>query len=498
MKKIIPGLIIFLAGACTMIFEITGSRVLGPYLGTSIFVWTSLIGVIMAGLSLGYWFGGIISIKRSDLLLFGWIIFMAGFLILSSVIGHDYILRRILKYIPLFRFRTLAAALVLFGPASIFLGMILPYGAKLVVENILTSGASVGTLYALSTTGSILGTFAAGFLLLPCFGFANVLFSTSAILIVTAFFIFLQSKKISPSAVTILAMLILTFFVIRFDRKKGEYIDTDTRYNRVLIYKAKDELTGRPIKILMINDEKSSAMFTDRDDDLVFDVLKYYRLVEHFIPDFKSTLMIGGSGYAFPKDYLSRYPDASIDVVEIDPGLTQIAEKYFNLPDNPRLVIYHEDGRTFLNKCPKKYDAVFMDAYKSMLTIPYQLTTREAVIKISEVLNEDGVVFANIISNLDENTNLFLQAEIATYRSVFPNVLLFAVQYPEPDSGQKKIFQIFILVGLKTKETPPFVSGNDEIADYLRHLFKGGFKGDVGILTDECAPVEFYSNKAMR
>jgi spermidine synthase len=81
--------------------------------------------------------------------------------------------------------------------------------------------------------------------------------------------------------------------------------------------------------------------------------------------------MIGGSGYAYPKDYLMRHPEASIDVVEIDPGLTRLAKKYFNLPDDPRLNIIHDDGRIFLNRTKNRYDAVFMDAYKSLITIPF-------------------------------------------------------------------------------------------------------------------------------
>ena len=85
--------------------------------------------------------------------------------------------------------------------------------------------------------------------------------------------------------------------------------------------------------------------------------------------------MIGGSGYAFPKYYLSRYPNATIDVVEIDPGLTALAREHFNLPDDERLKIYHEDGRTFINKCDNKYDAVFMDAWLPEYTIEYKGTT---------------------------------------------------------------------------------------------------------------------------
>ena len=498
MKKYILEIIVFLAGAVTMIFEIVGSRVLGPYFGASVFVWTSLIGIIMGSLSLGYWLGGRFSEKHSSFRFLSWMLLLAGLFIFLNAVGHDYVLKRVVKYIPDFRLKTVVSAVVLFAPASIFLGMVLPYAVKLKIESVQTSGSLIGNLYALSTIGSIIGTFLAGFVLVPAFGFNNVLFSVSVVLVLTALADFLKARKLLYISLTIVLCTGILFFWIKKYNRNLDYIDTDTRYNRVLIYNTTDQLTGRPVKMLNVNDEHSSAMFLDKDDDLVFEVLKYYRLVEHFNPGFKSSLMIGGSGYAFPKDYLKRYPEAHIDVVEIDPGLTKLAKRYFNLPDDTRLNIFHEDGRTFLNRCKKKYDAVFMDAYKSMITIPYQLTTQEAVKHIFDILNENGAVYANIISSLDSGNNQFLRSEIATYKSVFPRVYLFAVQYPQPTEKEKHLFQNFLLVGLKTTAEPEFSSINDQINQYLSHLYTGNLADNAEILTDNFAPVEFYASKALK
>jgi spermidine synthase len=480
-----------------MIFEMVGSRILGPYFGTSIFVWTSLIGIIMGSLSIGYWLGGKISEKRKDLIVLAAIIMLAGIFMLATSLTQDYALRRIVKYIPEFRFRTVISVILLFGPACICLAMVLPYSVKMVVDNIRTSGSSVGNLYALSTFGSIIGTFSAGFILVPFFGYANVLFTTAVLLLILALIIIILTKKhlLFFSAFIISAALIFLWFFIH--KKPTNYIDTDTQYNRVLIYNTTDENTKRPVKMLKVNDERSSAMFTDEDDDLVFEVLKYYRLVEHFNPGFRHSLMIGGSGYAFPKDYLHRYPDATMDVVEIDPGLTKLAKLYFNLTDDPRLKIYHEDGRTFINHCKKKYDAVFMDAYKSLLTIPYQLTTREAIQKIYNILNENGVVYANIIGSLKGQGSYFIKAELATYKSIFPHVLLFAVQYPDPTEDEKQLFQNFLLIGFKSAKSPVLASENTEIMKYLNHFYPVGKGFDEPVLTDDYAPVEFYASRAL-
>jgi len=418
-------------------------------------------------------------------------------LILTTALGHDYVLRRIIKYIPEFRLQTIFAVVVLFAPAAFCLAIVLPYAAKMVVSNVRTSGSTVGNLYSLSTLGSIAGTFLAGFLLVPVLGYAVVVFACGIVLLLISYSLFLLENRhlYLVSALVLSAGLIVPWLVI--NAKPKDYIDTDTQYNRVLIYNTNDATTGRPIKMLRINDENSSAMFMDNDNDLVFEVLKYYRLVEHFNPGFKNSLMIGGSGYAFPKDYLSRYPQADIDVVEIDPGLTSLAKLHFNLREDKRLGIYHEDGRTYLNKCEKKYDAVFMDAYKSMLTIPYQLTTIEAVKKIHDVLNENGAVYANIISSLLPQENHFLLAEIETYKRIFPQVYIFAVQYPNPTEKEKSNFQNFLLVGLKSDKKPGFISNKEEINQYLSHFISFEPVLGIEVLTDEYAPVEYFASKAL-
>lgn len=497
MEKKLPGIIIFVAGFVTMAFEVSGSRVLGPYFGTSIFVWTSLIGTVMGSLSLGYWIGGRISIQRTDFWVLALILVFSALYILIIAIGNMYILDRVLKYIPGVRLRIVISTILLFGPASVGFGMILPYAVKLRIQTVKSSGGTVGNFYATSSVGSILGTFAAGFLLIPFFGYSQVLFILSLVLLLMATAtLFVQMNHFTVFA-TSAGFLLLMILWIRTNSHTIDYIDVDTQYNRVLIYETNDHLSGRPIKMLRVNDENSSAMFLDEDNDLVFEVLKYYRLMEHFVPDFNSALMIGGSGYAFPKDYLKRYPGAKIDVVEIDPGLTELARKHFELREHSDLEIFHEDGRTFLNDNDRVYDAVLMDAYKSMITIPYQLTTREAVQKIYDALSPEGVVLANVISSLNPENNQFLMSELATYQSVFPQVFLFAVQYPDPTEEQKKFFQNFMLVGMKSVEPVSMFSSDSLINNYLQHYYPIVAGENEQVFTDEYAPVEYMASKAL-
>ncbi|NOX45485.1 MAG: spermidine synthase [Chlorobi bacterium] len=496
MKKYQLELIIFFAGIITMAFELAGSRILGPYFGASIFIWTSLIGIIMGSLSVGYWFGGQVSIRRSDLKILSILLLFGAIFIFVTAFGHDYILKRVVKYIPDFRLQVVISSAVLFGPASLFMGAVLPYAVKLKINTIESSGVAVGRLYALSTIGSITGTFLSGFVLLPLFGFLNIMYALTGILLAFCLWIFFVDKTKVYLVVTLFSFVLLSSVWIKTYTKEVDYIDKDTQYNRIFVYNTTDKPTGRPVKMLAVNNEHSSAMFLD-GSGLVFEVLKYYHLVKYFNPGFKHSLMIGGSGYAFPKDYLERYPEATMDVVEIDPELTSIAYTYFDLPHDPRLRIFHEDGRTFINREKNKYDAFFMDAYKSMITVPFQLTTKEAIQKIYDILNEDGVVLANLISTLSHKNNAFLRAELATYKSVFPQVYLFAVQYPNPTEKEKEHFQNFMLVGLKTGVKPSLISDNEELNEFLSHLVKINIEEDLPILTDDFAPVEYYTSMAL-
>jgi len=227
-------------------------------------------------------------------------------------------------------------------------------------------------------------------------------------------------------------------------------------------------------------------------DTLVYEYTKYYHLAKHFHPDFKTTLMLGGAGYSYPKSFLNSYTEATIDVVEIDPKVTELAKKYFNLKENSRLSIYHEDGRVYLNKIQKKYDVIFGDA-SSHYSLPYQLTTKEAIQRKYDILNDDGVVILNIISAIDGEKSKFLRAEYATYKRIFPQVYLFPIL--EPNDGNK--VQNIILIALKSKDNQNFNNADIELNEYLQHLWKKEIDDDIPILTDDFAPVDYYISKTI-
>lgn len=483
MRKYFLEFIVFVCGAEVMILEMVGSRVLAPYLGTSLFVWTSLIGVILGCLSLGYWQGGKLADRKGDYKTLSLIIFLSAVAVGALGLSKEPILFYLQRNLVDPRLAATVATTVLFGPASILLGMVLPLSSKLKIKSLTGAGAAVGTLYAVSTIGSIFGTFLAGFFLISFFGSTAILMMISASLSVLSLLIYFRGLALYK--IGLAAAVVIIVATTDFSHPRQGFRDIDTNYNRVWIIDYFDQEFKSPARALRINDESSSAMFLE-GKGLVYDYTKYYRLIRFFHPNLKSALMIGGGAYSYPKDFLSNFDKASIDVVEIDPGITSLAKEYFGLMENPRLKTYNEDGRTFLNRNSEKYDAIFIDAFKSA-TIPYQLTTKEAVLKISQSLATDGVVMANIISSIAGDKGLFLRAAVATYRSVFPQVLLFPVQFPKNET----VTQNILLVALKSPLQPQLKNSDNELKSYLNHLWTGSID-DALILTDDFAPVDYY------
>jgi predicted membrane-bound spermidine synthase len=493
-RDFVLDLVVLICGAVVMIYEITGSRVLAPFIGTSTYIWTSLIGVILAALSLGYWLGGRTADRLPNKAVLATAILAASGLIALTILVKDPFLVSIASFPVGLELKAVFAALILFAPASVALGFVTPYAVKLRMVSLGEAGKTVGRLYALSTIGSIVGTFAAGFVLLPFLGSNRTLYLITGTLVVVTFLLVpfkLERKNVGVVLVLLLAIAANELTSYAMFRSIG-FEDIDTEYSRVRVFRTTDPATQRQIEAMTFDPHSTqSAMFTD-SNELVFEYTKFYHLVSVLNPDFQRSLMIGGAGYSFPKAYLTTYPTATLDVVEIDPALTEIARRRFRLKDDPRLLIFHEDGRVFLNRSDTAaYDAVMMDAFGSLFSVPYQLTTVEAVTQIHRTLKDDGIVIFNIGSAIRGEASLFLQAELATYRQLFPFVHLFKVRSERPDHE----LQNLIVVGCK-RECIPTAPEVPVEPSLLARLYTADIPTSVPILTDDLAPVERYMSIA--
>ncbi|MBQ7609206.1 MAG: fused MFS/spermidine synthase [Desulfovibrionaceae bacterium] len=233
--------------------------------------------------------------------------------------------------------------------------------------------------------------------------------------------------------------------------------------------KTRSLLSGRYIQ---------SAIRLDDPDELYLRYTKFFTLGPALVPDAKTVLMLGGGGMSVPKWFLadtqsfSKY--ATMDVVEIDPLMTEVAKKHFFFKDSERVTVYHEDGRIFLNRNTKKYDIVFIDVFKEG-TVPFHLMTVEAMTHIRNALTENGVICMNCIAALD---SLLFARIHTTLTNVFSNVKVFYITSQEPDKEQN----IMLLAGQKNLE----LQDNPFLANEYNYVAKG----DIEPLTDNFAPVD--------
>jgi len=232
---------------------------------------------------------------------------------------------------------------------------------------------------------------------------------------------------------------------------------------------------------------------------------RFYRLAAHFRPDLRRMLMLGGGGYSFPKYVLSQPREfggqPQLDVVEIDPGVTAIAGKYFGWPGHPDVRVIHDDARRFLARGGARtqpglrpgdepYQVALMDVFTSHYSVPFHLATRETLLALSALLDADGVVLVNCISAAEGPRSRFYRALLATYKSVFPRVESFLVLHP----GDPAAFQNILLAAFKSPAAPQLTSPRADLQVMLdaRYLPRDSLPGDPPVLTDDFAPVDHY------
>jgi spermidine synthase len=490
MKSILyyrPEIVAFYSGAAVMIFELLGSRIVGPYIWNSLFVWTSLIAIILWALSLWYYYWWKISDRKADLESISLILLLSSMSIFLLLVCKDFFLITISTLIIDIRFSSSLIALVLFAPTSFLLWMLSPIVTKMRLTNMQTSWWVVGAIGSIGTVWSIIGTLLAGFVLIPLFWVTTLMILLSLSLILLS--IFCEYKKsILLQTIIISSLLILlgNNYIQVYAAAQDNKYTYDTPYSHIQVSERRDVDTWRYIRDLTIDNVTHAWMYTDTNE-LVYDYTKHYHLFDVFLPDAKNILMLWWAAYSFPKSFLETYDDKNLDVVEIDSDITEIAKKHFRLKDHPRLSIYHQDARVFLNTTKNTYDAILWDAFGSYFSIPYQLTTHEIVQKKYDLLSENGIVILNIVSSISWEKAKFLEAEYKTYSEVFPEVFIIPVRTNNPNESQN-----IMLIAAKNKESLITLTDNPEYQKYLTNTSYLTVPKDTNILTDDYAPVDSF------
>lgn len=497
---------VFVSGAVVMALELLGSRLLAPVFGNSIFVWGSLIGVVLAALSAGYYAGGWIADRRPSFQVLSTIIFAAGILILVLPTLTRPIFDAVITLNLGERYSPLVATMVLLAPPSVLLGMVSPYAIRLVAKGVETLGRASGNLYALSTLGSIVGTFVTVFILIPEFGVDKIIVGIAALLLVIAFLGLSFRLKVLvlfllisiPFAAPYLVGHRLT--VATYTLALGDTIyETDTPYHHLLVADAYDPTRLTTVRYLILDDNFHSAMDIGNPDRTVFAYTDYFHIGFLLNPNITSVLFIGGGGFTGPKAFLKDYPDVLVDVVEIDYEVIRVAQRYFNVDrTDPRLRIFNEDGRTYIQKTTQKYDLVVLDAY-SRTYVPFHLMTREFFKEVSAHLTAKGIIVSNLISRIPPSEAQLLRAEVNTLNVVFPRVYTFAVRGPDFAELQNVILLATRIstpmteIEFQRRAESSTIPRSTVLRNYVGNLFTLEI-GDSMILTDNFAPVETLLN----
>lgn len=480
-------LVVFFCGAAVMVLEIVGARVLAPFLGTSIVVWSGLIGVVLASLTVGYWQGGRLADRRPTARALSVIILLAAVLTAATAVTKvpllDFLSTRSLG--P--RLAVVAATLLLFAPAAGLLGMVAPYAVRLKLRDPATAGATAGRLYALSTLGSIVGTFAAGFVLIAALGSTAILLVVAALLLAVSFLAARVDVKAKAVVASLLGLCALWLYAQNDILLSAGVHDVDTLYGRVLVYQGLEPQTGRAIRVMTTGPSRfQSAMYPDSPDLLALDFSRFFDLGFAMVPKARRVLLLGGGGYCFPRHVLATQPQAHVTVVELDPGVTALAREHFGLTPHPNLDIVHEDARIFLNRGGDPYDLIFVDAFGTDYAPPFHLVTKEAAARMAALLAPDGALIINTIAGVTGDHGRFPRALAATFASVFNDVGL----YPLGEKGKGTAIQNVMLVARKeaTPFTPPT---GEEALRFLDARLESSIQKDGLILTDDFAPVEW-------
>lgn len=459
-------LIAMLTGASVLMLEISGARLLSPYFGSSIYVWTAMIGVILASLSFGYWYGGKLADKDRPSRDLSLLISASAVLIACIALFQRPVLDLVSNDALDLRLNAVIAALFLFSIPSALIGMVFPHLAKIKIKSLKTSGENVGRLEAASAIGSIAGTFLAGYFLLAYFGSRDLTLFLAIMLFATSFLADVDRYV----AVRLIGILVCIGLLFIDTSPQNIVYDRDSSYVRYQVELA--DYRGERTHLLKMDGRGvQSAYSLDNPDKYVLDyAAKIMEILE--VSEFENVLVIGGGAHTLPTYIHKAYPNVEITVAEIDPALDDIAKDYFGYIENDKTNIVYEDGRVFLNNNQKEFDIIIVDAY-SFLTPPFQLSSLEAAQLMSDSLSSDGLVIANIVSLSDKK---MLSSLDKTYREAFEDTLVLQAN----DSLPLNVDQNFILL-----------AGSAEQAVKTQYRVQEFTAPDVGfVLTDDYAPVE--------
>jgi spermidine synthase len=422
----------FLAGAAMMVIEICAFRLLAPLFGNSVYTWTALIGVILIAFSAGGFIGGRLADKYSSIRLLGWL--LAGGALLTFLIpplhlgfGEDFAGGGFIAGSVMF-------STFLFAVPGALLGAVSPAAVRFYSQTLKDThvGAAAGIISMLGSLGSFVGTFLSGFVLLSHFGVRSIFIGCGLLLLALAALAFILARgDVKKPAATAVIGLIAALIGSQSQPQaaKDVIFIQESFYHRVEV----SEVGSTPYKqrVLKLDSTSEGAMNPDTGE-LVMDYQHYWRLpLLKDQPQLQSALFIGAGAFGMPEAVSREFPNARVDVAEIDPEVIKVGRRFFKLDEHPKVQAHAGDARHFLRSHKDdRWDLIFGDAYAGVRSIPSHLVTQEFFQLVSDHLNPEGIFVMNAITAVQGDKAQLLAGILATLRKVFPHVEAFAVQGP--------------------------------------------------------------------
>jgi spermidine synthase len=486
--------LVFVAGAVLMGFEILASRVLAPRYGSSVFVWGSLISTFLAALACGYYAGGRLADRRPDPDLLVVFLLLAGLLALAVIPRSSAILRAVAEWPLEETVQPLVASVIFFFLPAALLAAVTPFAVRLEARRIERVGGTAGAFSALSTVGSIAGTLAATFWLIPSYATRSNFILLSIMLAVAALALARRIwARLASAGTAAVLSAVLAFPPAPFSPPGIRILlNRDTSYYHLTVV---DDGPYRRMQIdnliqTVITPSDLDAPSRGYPDNLL--------LAFAFRPRIRRVCVIGLGGGVIPRLILRYAPQATVDAVEIDPAIVDAARRFFFLPKDPRLRIFVEDGRSFLARGGPPYDLIVVDAFTGT-SVPFHLTTREFVEVVRHRLTLKGIYAFRVIGFLMGRKDRLFWASEATIRRQFGHVYLDGSVSPRHPYFQGSL-NLFATVSDEPVPPETLRKNAEELARRWRRIYLPGWATSIRDdvlpppgtreLTDAYAPVE--------
>ena len=429
------GLVVFTGGVGTLATEIAASRLLAPYFGSSTIVWANIIGLILVYLSLGYWLGGKLADRRPEPRLLGGIVVVAALVIAATPFVARPILDLALEGLDAVNVGAVVgsffAALALFAVPVTLLGAVSPFAIRLALADVGEAGTVAGRLYALSTVGSILGTFLSALVTIPALGTQRTMLGSAALLVLAAALLLGSRWQLLTAVVA--SLLFVPAGTIK--PTSGLLHESESAYQYVQVVERADGS-----RALRLNEGIAVHSLWRPNTVLTGGVWDVFLLVPPLLDrPVARMLVIGNAGGTVARAYGRLYPGVRIDGVEIDAEVTAAGRRFLGLGENPNVRVVAADGRPYLQLTDERYDVIVVDAYRQPY-IPFYLATKEFFALARDRLEPGGVLALNV--GTVPGDERLSDAIGTTVRAAFPqawrwkplrfNELVLAFDHPVP------------------------------------------------------------------